>query len=95
LNLYHKKSHIPSPKNLLEYSLDVGELVEKTFNYQLAMFKDIKCKSESKIGKIHFCQPIDEKLSKYNIIDFNKGSELIDIGKNSIQCSIIDFCSTF
>ena len=94
LNSYNKRDSIATPRNILEYSIDIAETLIDTFNYQMAMFKDLSCdatnvtKNMSNVkGKLIFCEPSVGSMNGYNLLDFDKSSELVEIGKKYIQCN--------
>ncbi len=66
------------------------EVLYTDFNNELSEFININCKNPR--GIINYCFPENDKLKNYSILDFTKGKELINIGRNYHHCVKINYC---
>ena len=77
-------------KSFVGYIKSVVGLVVDTFDYELAGLKNITCINPR--GTIKACLPDSKMLSKYSILDFDNGAELVNIGMNNYKCENITLC---
>jgi predicted acylesterase/phospholipase RssA len=77
-------------QGFFSYIHTITGLIFDTFDYQLAEFISIHCKHP--IGTILLCYPDSDELKTISILDFDKGNQLYDIGKNHNKCEKYDVC---
>ena len=85
-----KLSIVDNIDNLETLIKRLVEVINSDFNNELSEFININCKYPR--GKINYCFPDNEKLKNYSILDFTKGKELINIGRNYHHCIKINYC---
>lgn len=85
----HEKDKGPI-NGLFSYISSVLHLLYDTFDYQLSEFANQTCDNPK--GVIKACFPNSTQLENYSILDFDYGSDLINIGKNNYFCADIDLC---
>ena len=73
-----------------DYLIGVANMVRNTYNYELASFNNIICSIPK--GNIKICFPDSELLNDYDMLDFDYGEELINIGMNNYICTVQPFC---
>ena len=73
-----------------DYLVGVANMVRSTFNYELASLNNIVCAIPK--GNIKICYPNSELLDDYDMLDFDYGEELINIGMNNYICTDQPFC---
>ena len=66
------------------------EVLYYDFNNELSESINFNCKYPK--GVINYCFPDKEKIKNYSILDFTKGKELIEIGRNYHHCIKINYC---
>ncbi len=85
-----KLSIVENIDNLETLIKRLVEVIYSDFNNELSEFININCKYPR--GIINYCFPDNEKLKNYSILDFTKGKELINIGRNHHYCVKINYC---
>lgn len=83
-----KKNNIIN--GFFSYLSHITKLLFDTFDYQLAEFISMNCKHP--IGTMLLCYPHTDKLKDISILDFDKGYELYNIGKNNHICEKHTVC---
>ena len=68
-----------------DYLKGVVNMVRSTYNYELASFNNMTCSMPK--GNIKICFPNGELLKDYDMLDFDHGEELINIGMNNYVCT--------
>ena len=82
-------------KNIFHYTKRVLEIVYEEFDDQIVEIRNLICdknNSKREIININYCYPDYTGLSNYSILDFTKGEELIEIGRNNHVCENINLC---
>jgi predicted acylesterase/phospholipase RssA len=73
-----------------DYLKGVANMVKNTYNYELASFNNITCSIPK--GNMKICFPNGDILKNYDMLDFDNGQELVNIGMNNYFCSDQPFC---
>lgn len=84
----HYSAPLPIPTGLWSYMSSIVNLLVGTFDYQLA--QSTNCAYPR--GTLKACFPTASALSNYSILDFNNGAELYALGRDSFNCTSMNFC---
>ena len=79
-------------KNIFHFTDRVIKLLYNDFDNQVVEIRNLVCNNNEVNIDINYCYPNSNTLDKYSILDFTKGKELIEIGKENHICEKINLC---